>query len=106
MRFGQNIDNLWEFGRDGVKHAVRVGGKLIANDGALVRQWCLEGRGIALKSEFDCAADLHEGNLLALLPDFEPPGSPLQILFPPGRAQARRVRVFADHLAKVFRDVP
>ncbi|WP_305984174.1 LysR family transcriptional regulator [Roseibium sp. MMSF_3544] len=105
MRFGQNIDNLWEFGRDGVKHAVRVGGKLIANDGALVRQWCLEGRGIALKSEFDCATDLHEGNLLALLPDFEPPGSPLQILFPPGRAQARRVRAFADHLAKVFRDV-
>lgn len=105
MRFGQNIDNAWEFRQGYVKHIVTVTGNLIANDGALVREWALEGRGIALKSEFDSAGDIREGRLVALLPDFEPPNSPLQILFPPGRAQPRRVRAFADHLVKVFRDV-
>ncbi|MEP1571844.1 LysR family transcriptional regulator [Roseibium album] len=105
MRFGQNIDNTWEFRQGDVKHIVTVTGNLIANDGALVREWALEGRGLALKSEFDSAGDIRNGRLIALLPDFEPPSSPLQILFPPGRAQPRRVRAFADHLARVFRDV-
>ncbi len=103
MRFGQNIDNTWEFVQGGVKHIVTVSGNLIANDGALVREWALEGRGIALKSEFDSADDIREGRLIALLPDHEPPNSPLQILFPPGRAQPRRVRAFADHLIKTIR---
>ncbi len=103
MRFGQNIDNTWVFLQGDVNHAVTVSGNLIANDGALVREWALEGRGIALKSEFDSADDIRKGRLLALLPEFEPPGSPLQILFPPSRAQPRRVRVFADYLIKTIR---
>jgi DNA-binding transcriptional LysR family regulator len=103
MRFGQNIDNTWEFTQEGVTHIVTVSGNLIANDGALVREWALEGRGIALKSEFDSANDIRDGRLIALLPDFEPPNSPLQILFPPSRAQPRRVRAFADHLIKTIR---
>ncbi|WP_299480888.1 LysR family transcriptional regulator [uncultured Roseibium sp.] len=105
MRFGQNIDNSWEFRKGDVKHVVTVTGTLIANDGALVREWALQGRGIALKSEFDCAADIRAGRLIQLLRDYEPPGSPLQILFPPSRAQPRRVRAFADHLIKVLRSV-
>ena len=86
-----------------MKHIVTVSGNLIANDGALVREWALEGRGIALKSEFDSADDIREGRLIALLPDHEPPNSPLQILFPPSRAQPRRVRAFADHLIRTIR---
>lgn len=105
MRFGQNIDNTWEFVQGGVTHTVTVSGKLIANDGALVREWALEGRGIALKSEFDCADDIRSGRLVALLPEFEPPNSPLHVLFPPSRAQPRRVRAFADHLIRTIRAV-
>jgi DNA-binding transcriptional LysR family regulator len=102
MRFGQNIDNVWRFGATAAKQIVTVRGNLIANDGALVRQWCLEGRGIILKSEFDVGEDIRAGRLVELLADHASPPVPLQLLFPPSRAQPRRVRAFADHLFKVF----
>ncbi|MDB5726703.1 MAG: bacterial regulatory helix-turn-helix, lysR family protein, partial [Novosphingobium sp.] len=46
MRFGQNIDQEWPFRVDGQPYAVSVGGRRIANDGGLVRQWCKQGFGI------------------------------------------------------------
>jgi DNA-binding transcriptional LysR family regulator len=104
MRFGQNIDNVWQFGSTAAKQIVTVRGNLIANDGALVRQWCLEGRGIVLKSEFDVGGDIQEGRLVELLGDYASPPPPLQIVFPPSRAQPRRVTAFADHLVKVFKE--
>lgn len=104
MRFGQNIDNVWQFGDTAARQIVTVKGNLIANDGALVRQWCLEGRGIILKSEFDVGADIRAGRLEELLVEYASPPAPLQIVFPPSRAQPRRVSAFADHLVRLFRE--
>ena len=104
MRFGQNIDNVWRFGATAAKQIVTVRGNLIANDGALVRRWGLEGRGILLKSEFDVGGDIRTGRLIELLPDHASPPVPLQLLFPPSRAQPRRVGAFADCLVKAFRE--
>ena len=93
MRFGQNIDNVWHFSNAAGKLSVRVGGGLVANDGALVRQWGLEGRGVMLKSEYDVRDDIKEGRLSELLAEYETVEAPLQILFPPGRTLPRRVRL-------------
>ena len=68
--------------------------------GALVRQWCLAGDGIILKSELDVGPDIQAGRLVELLAEHAPPATPLQMLFPPGRAQPRRVRALADQLAE------
>lgn len=102
MRFGQTLDNIWYFGTGSRRQSVEVKGRRVANDGALVRQWCLEGHGIMLKSEQDVASDLRSGRLLELLPDYASPPLPLQIIFPPARAQPRRIRAFADYLESRF----
>jgi len=99
MRFGANLDNVWRFGSDTMQQIVTVRGDRVANDGALVRQWCLAGHGIILKSELDVGPDIKAGNLVELLADYAPPPTPLQLLFPPSRAQPRRVRELADQLA-------
>ncbi|WP_291985322.1 LysR family transcriptional regulator [Candidatus Accumulibacter sp. ACC007] len=99
MRFGQNLDNVWRFGPDTKPQFVTVRGDRVANDGALVRQWCLAGHGIMLKSELDVGPDIRAGKLLELLAEHAQPASPLQMLFPPSRAQPRRVRALADRLA-------
>ena len=99
MRFGQNLDNLWRFGKDGAQQTVTVRGNRVANDGALVRQWCLAGYGVMLKSELDVGADIRAGKLVELLADYAPPPTPLQMLFPPSRSQPRRVQALADQLA-------
>ncbi|WP_088743337.1 LysR family transcriptional regulator [Cobetia sp. QF-1] len=98
MRFGRSLDNEWHLGADKKRHVVTVAGNRVANDGELVRQWCLEGLGIALKSELDVQDDLAEGRLIELLPDYPTASAPLQLLFPPSRTQPRRVQAFSQHL--------
>jgi DNA-binding transcriptional LysR family regulator len=105
MRFGTNLDNVWRFGPGTMQQIVTVRGDRVANDGALVRQWCLAGHGIMLKSELDVGPDIRAGNLLELLADYAPPPTPLQMLFPPSRAQPRRVRALADQLAGVLQSL-
>ncbi len=102
MRFGSNLDNVWHLGSGPTRQIVTVRGDRVSNDGALVKEWAIEGHGIAFKSELDVASEIAAGRLVELLPDHAPPPSPLQILFPPGRAQPRRVRALADHLAATF----
>ncbi|MCU1740729.1 MULTISPECIES: LysR family transcriptional regulator [unclassified Pseudomonas] len=102
MRFGQNLDNLWHFGKGSAKQNITVRGDRIANDGALVRQWCQEGRGIILKSELDVGPDIRAGRLIELLPEYASPPIPLQMLFPPARTQPGRVRFFAECLFNIF----
>lgn len=105
MRFGANFDNVWRFGPDTMPQFVTVRGDRVANDGALVRQWCIAGEGIILKSELDVGPDIRAGRLLELLADYAPPATPLQMLFPPGRAQPRRVRALADQLALMLQSL-
>ena len=102
MRFGANLDNVWRFGANALQQIVTVRGDRIANDGALVHQWALAGLGVSLKSELDVRPDIRAGRLVELLADFAPPPAPLQILFPPSRAQPKRVRALADHLAMLI----
>lgn len=98
MRFGMHLDRRWHFQKRGRKFTVNVSGSRVANDGALVRRWCVQGYGIALKSHWDVAADLEHGRLVELLAEFAPPKTPLQMVFPPGGSEPRRVKAFAEHL--------
>ena len=99
MRFGATLDNVWRFGPNAMQQIVTVRGDRVANDGALVREWCLAGHGIMLKSELDVGPDIRAGYLVELLANHAQPPTPVQMLFPPGRAQPRRVRALADQLA-------
>ncbi|MFG6137421.1 LysR family transcriptional regulator [Halomonas sp. B23F22_10] len=102
MRFGQNLDNQWRFETPAGPQIVTVQGDRVANDGAMVRQWGLEGRGIVLKSELDAADDIRRGRLIELLPDYAAAPVPVQLLFPPSRTRPHRVTALADHLIETF----
>ncbi|WP_122074136.1 LysR family transcriptional regulator [Pseudophaeobacter sp. EL27] len=102
MRFGTTLDNVWRFGSGKKQQAVTVRGNKTVNDGSLVRRWALDGHGIILKSELDVIGDVGSGKLIALLEAFAPPPNPLQMMFPPGRAQPRRVRALADAFSQAL----
>lgn len=102
MRFGETLDNVWRFGPDHAKQLVTVRGDRIANDGAMVRHWGVAGYGVVLKSEWDISEDLTSGRLVELLPGFAQPEIPFQMLFPPSRAQPKRVKALANRLAARF----
>jgi DNA-binding transcriptional LysR family regulator len=102
MRFGQELYAEWPFGIDGVLKRVVVRGRRVANDGALVRAWCIAGHGIALKSLVDVERDLASGALVEILRDFSPGEVDLQIVYPGRAAQPRRVRALIDRLAQAL----
>ncbi len=95
--------DLWPFVVDGAPSPLKVSGDRDANDGDLLRQWAVEGKGIVLKSAWDVALDVEEGRLVALLVDYCPADVDLQIVLPPARQRSKRVKALADHLAAMLR---
>ncbi|MCB1428548.1 MAG: LysR family transcriptional regulator [Nitratireductor sp.] len=101
MQLGQVVDREWPFRIGKQVCTVSVTGNRLANSGALVRRWCLAGRGIALKSIWDVREHLEDGSLVELLRDFAPHSeSALQILFPRAVYPVRRVRAFMEFLGE------
>ncbi len=98
MRFGRQLDNPWHLQDNGKELAIHVDGNRIVNDGRLVRDWCLAGYGIALKSLWDIEHDIKSGALVQLLEAYSPPPKEIHMLFPPSRAQPLRVRKFAQKI--------
>ncbi|GAB5387453.1 MAG: LysR family transcriptional regulator [Alphaproteobacteria bacterium] len=99
MRFGETLDNVWPIGSAQKLPPQTVKGDRISNDGAVVRQWAIDGHGLAYKAQIDVLDDLASGRLTEVLQDYTAQPTPLQIMFPPGRAQPVRIRHFADFLA-------
>lgn len=98
MRFGAVAETTWPFQIGGRMERVLVRGYRIANDGDLVRRWCLDGQGIAYKSLFDVADSIREGRLKVLLPLFSAGERGLQLVYPATASQPRRVRALIDFL--------
>jgi DNA-binding transcriptional LysR family regulator len=72
------------------------------NDGALARQWAIEGHGIVLKSVWDVSSDLLTGRLVHLMPDWVSPDAPVHALYPRSRYMAPRVRALLGFLTLRF----
>jgi len=104
MRFGHGVDRDWRFLVDGKEKVYPVSGDRIVNDGALVREWCRAGHGIALKSNLDVDEDLEAGRLVQILEPFTSTRTNLQVVYPAGAVQPRRIRLMIDHLVEEFSD--
>lgn len=68
------------------------------NDGALARQWAIDGHGIALKSIWDVNADLAAGRLSLVMPEWQTAETPVHALYPRNRYLPPRVRALLDFL--------
>ncbi|AZV79021.1 LysR family transcriptional regulator [Parasedimentitalea marina] len=102
MRFGAKTIQDWAFVIDSRQHVLRVNGNRISNNGDLVRRWCIAGQGIVLKSEWDLKADLSAGKLVSVLEDYAPEPNSLNMVYPSGAVQPKRVRALMDHIAKAY----
>lgn len=74
--------------------------RLRADSGSVVNDWALAGRGIMMRSEADVAAELADGRLERVLPDWQSGPAPIYVLFPSARHVATKVRAFVDALAE------
>lgn len=104
---GQRFDH-WRLRRAGepqMQH-VPVNGPLSSNSGELVRDWCLAGHGIMLRSLWDIAPQLASGELVRVLPAYAMPEADIHWLAPYRPQIPRRIRLLVDFLAERFRKEP
>lgn len=85
---------------------VRVQGPLSGNSGELVRDWCLAGRGIMLRSLWDIAPQLSSGELVRVLPAYSMPDADIHWLAPHRAQTPMRIRLLIDFLAERFKGEP
>ena len=66
----------------------------------------LGGAGIGLTPTFVVGKDLAERRLVPLMPDYQPIGSELSVIYPPGTNLSAKVRTLIDFLAARFGPEP
>lgn len=96
---GDEVHDRWRFSGGGeAAFSVRVRSANIANDGGVVRQWAVLGKGIAYKSRVDVAEDLARGRLLPLCEAWTTEATPLFLVVPGRRHLTPLVRALRDFL--------
>ena len=99
---------LWALrhARDGSTTHVPVRGPLSSNSGEMVRDWCLAGHGVMLRSLWDIGPQLASGDLVRVLPQYAMTDADIHWVAPWRPKSPRRVRLLVDFLAEAFRGEP
>ncbi|BCH26179.1 LysR family transcriptional regulator [Mesorhizobium sp. L-8-3] len=93
----------WRFGPTRRGPVVRIAPRLLANEMEAQLLAVRAGRGIARVLSYQVADELAQGTLVRLLPEFEPPPIPVQILARSGGHMAPKVRAFLDYAYTALR---
>ncbi len=94
----------WSFSdprRPGEARMVKVGGRFQCNDGSVLHDWALEGRGLVWRSLWEVGEDLHARRLVAVLDDWAAPPLGIHAVFTQ-RQMPLRLRLFIDHLKVTY----
>lgn len=75
---------------------VQVSGPFDADDGDVLLDWALAGRGIVNRPVFEVASDLASGRLVPVLPQHPPPSVRFACVYPHKRLQDPKVRLVID----------
>lgn len=97
---------LWRFQRRRQEVAVRVPAILSSNDGDVVKQWALAGKGLFVRSEWDVADLVAAGQLVRVLPEWTLPDADVVALASTRSAMSRRATLFLAFLQARFRPAP
>jgi len=91
----------WRFDLGSQSQHVHPNPFVVCNDGEAVHAMALQGMGIALKSWWDIADDLHNGRLVQVLPDHAVMTAPISAVYLRGVRPAR-ITVFVEYLLQAF----
>lgn len=94
----------WSFVVDGQPLQLRVGGPLDCSDGAVLHAWCLDGRGLAWRSQWEVGDDLAAGRLVEVLAEHAAPPVGIHAVFAQRKHMPLRLRLWVDHLKDCFAD--
>lgn len=97
--------DLWTFTKEDEEYKIKMNSDRVANDGDLVRRWCVDGKGLALKSCLEISTDLLSGNLVNVMPEFKPSPTELWLIFPSRQLITPAARLLRDTIKKKCHDI-
>jgi DNA-binding transcriptional LysR family regulator len=97
---------LWRFRKRRGEVAVRVPAVLSSNDGDVVKQWALAGKGLFVRSEWDVADCLAAGTLVRVLADWTLPDADVVAVAGQRAVMSARAKLFLAFLQERFHPKP
>jgi DNA-binding transcriptional LysR family regulator len=94
----------WTFRNAGELVTFKVSGRLECNDGAVLHEWALAGKGLAWRSLWEVGDDLRRKRLVSVLDEYAAPPMGIYAVFPQRRQLPLRVRLFIDALKSAYAD--
>jgi LysR family transcriptional activator of dmlA len=92
---------VWRLRNGALDETVKVTGPLSANNGEMVVQWAVDGRGIVLRSLWDVGPLLQAGALVEILPEWRQEAN-VWAVYPSRLHASAKVRVCVDFLQEHF----
>lgn len=85
---------------DGVEHHLDTSARLTVNDPKALHRMVLNGAGIAATARYLVAAEIADGNLVRIMPDWSVPAIDVSMVTPAGRERSAAARAFIDFIRK------
>ncbi|MCK6406523.1 MAG: LysR family transcriptional regulator [Rhodocyclaceae bacterium] len=102
LSLGQQRGWLFRHPESGAIDTWKVSGRFECNDGAVLHEWALAGRGLAWRSLWEVGQHLKEGTLVSVLDAWQAPPMGIYAVFPQRRHLPLRVRLFIDLLKETY----
>ena len=102
LSLGQQRGWVFRQPESGEAVSYKVSGDFECNDGAVLHEWALAGRGLAWRSLWEVGRDLKEGRLTSVLDAWQAPPMGIYAVFPQRRHLPLRVRLFIDLLKENY----
>ncbi|CAN5291593.1 LysR family transcriptional regulator [soil metagenome] len=92
----------WTFRQNGKNVTLKVEGNMVCNDGEVLHDWALAGKGLAWRSMWEVGAEIESGKLITVLDEFAAPGNDIYAVFAQRRHLPLRIRVLVDFLRRAY----
>jgi DNA-binding transcriptional LysR family regulator len=101
----EELRHAWLFPWNGkTRHKVPVNGRVVSNNGELLRGFALAGAGVLLRPSFVLDDDLESGRLVRLLPEHQLGHLSVLMAYPSRRQVPAKLRTFVDFMIARFPD--
>ena len=92
----------WTFRQNGKNVTLKVAGNMVCNDGEVLHDWALSGKGLAWRSMWEVGTEIESGALVTVLNEFAAPGNDIYAVFAQRRHLPLRIRALVDFLRRAY----
>lgn len=92
----------WTFQEKGRNVLIKVEGSMMCNDGAVLHDWALSGKGLAWRSMWEVEHEIRSGRLVTVLDEYIATGSDIYAVFAQRRHLPLRIRAFIDFMRNTY----